>query len=173
MRLLEIIQGNLERIHADLPDPKPVAELELAGLPGIYRPVADLEAAELGKQQVAVATLQGQALVEPTPQLNQASEPQARGDARVPLGAFTNSQVGQALTNCTNTVQQQAPGDRKDLLEELVKQVQQLIAALPAEKQDEALQVAENLERLVKQASSAKPNRKWYSQHFRVCLVRL
>ena len=359
LRLLEIIQGNLERIHADLPDPKPVAELELAGLPGTFRPVADLEAAELGKQQVAVATLQGQALVEPTPQLNQASEPQARGDARVPLRAFLsyshkdkgaknifqdnltvmtkkkfitqwqdgliepgmrwkeeiednlermdvflgllttaflasdfiervelkaargrlakqdrdfifvlilvddislaeldlaeyqilkpggkavsqhasrragfdlaqteleklihsrqqlkqqqrrdepefrrvatrsqqqegitiivqgdyikgdkpmshdqsihiggnviNSQVGQTLTNCTNTVQQQAPGERKDLLEQLVKQVQQLIAALPVDKQNEAPQVAENLEMLVKQATSPKPNRKWYS----------
>ncbi len=363
LRLLEIIQGNLERIHADLPDPKPVAELELAGLPGIYRPVADLEAAELGKQQVAVATRLGQALVEPTPQLNQASEPQARGDARVPLRAFlsyshqdkkakeifqqnltvmakkkfitqwhdgliepgmrwkeeiednlarmdvfvgllttaflasdfietvelkaararlaeqdrdfifvlilvddislneldlaeyqilkpggkavsqhasrragfdlaqaelekivlgrqklkqqrrrdepdlrrlvtrtqqqegitiimqgniigdiikgdkpmshdqsihiggnvTNSQVGQTLTSCTNMIQQQAPGERKDLLEALVKQVEQLIAALPVDKQDEAPHVAENLEMLVKQATSAKPNRKWYS----------
>ena len=88
LRLLEIVQGNLERIHNDLPDPKPVAELELAGLPGIYRPVADLEAAELGKQQVAVATQQGKALVAPTPQLNQASEPQARTEGRVPLNAF-------------------------------------------------------------------------------------
>ena len=78
-------------------------------------------------------------------------------------GNVTHSQVGQTLTNCTNSVQQQAPGERKDLLEKLVKQVQQLIAALPAENQEEAPQVAENLEMLVKQATSAKPNRKWYS----------
>ena len=78
-------------------------------------------------------------------------------------GNVINSQVGQTLTNCTNTVQQQAPGERKDLLEELVKQVQQLIAALPADKMDEAPQVAENLEMLVKQATTPKPNRKWYS----------
>ncbi len=32
LRLLEIIQGNLERIHADLPEPKPIAEMELASL---------------------------------------------------------------------------------------------------------------------------------------------
>ena len=88
LRLLEIIQGTLDRIHADLPEPKPVAEMELAGLPGIFRPVADLEAAELGKQQVAVDTRQGKALVEPTPQLNQASEPEARGQDRIPLKAF-------------------------------------------------------------------------------------
>ena len=78
-------------------------------------------------------------------------------------GNVINSQVGQTLTNCSNTVQQQAPGERKDLLEELVKQIQQLIAALPLDKQDEAPQVAENLEMVVKQATSAKPNRKWYS----------
>ena len=360
LRLLEIIQGNLKRIHADLPDPKPVAEQELAGLPGTFRRVADLEAAELGKQQVAVATPQGIALVEPTPQLNQTSEPQARIEGLVPLKTFLsyshknkrsknyfqdnlavltqknlitqwhdglidpdtrwqeeieanlekmdlfvgllttaflvskfiqtveikaarkklqeqgkdflfvlilvddiplagldlaeyeilkpggkavnqhktptvgfneaqkvlermiqkqqglkqsqegdqpanqqlatreqekagitiihvtgdyvegyktmkhdqsthiggnviNSQVGQTLTNCTNMIQQQAPGERKDLLEELAKQVRQLIAALPVEKQDEAPHVVENLEMLVKQATSEKPNRKWYS----------
>ncbi|MEO8117914.1 MAG: COR domain-containing protein, partial [Rhodoferax sp.] len=49
LRLLEIIQGNFERIHADLPNPKPVAELELTGLPNIFHPVAVLEASERGK----------------------------------------------------------------------------------------------------------------------------
>ena len=58
-------------------------------------------------------------------------------------GNVTNAQVGQTLTNCTNLIQQQAPGERKDLLEELEKQVQQLLEALPAEKQEEA---AGNLE---------------------------
>ncbi len=357
LRLLQIIQGNLERIHADLPAPKPVAELELAGLSGIFRPVADLEAAELGKQQVAVSTQKGKALVEPTPQLNQASEPQARGEGHVPVSTFlsychgdrkakeifqqnltvmttkkiitqwhdgliepgmrwreeidTNldkmdvfvgllttgflaskfiekvelkaarmrlavqdrdflfvlilvddislakldladyqvlrpggkavsqhksrkdgfnvaqkeleqliltsqrlrqrrrdtpllermpsskapqqegitiivqgdyikgdkpmthdqiihirdnyGQAGQTLTNCTNLIQQQAPGERKDLLEKLEKQVQQLIAALPADKQEETPHVVENLEMLVKHATSSNPNRKWYS----------
>ena len=360
LRLLEIIQGNLDRIHADLPEPKPIAELELADLPGTFRRVADLEAAELGKQQVAVATKQGQAvMVAPTPQLNQASEAQARSQDRIPLRVFLsyshedkrakdifqlnltvmnrknfiaqwhdgliepgtlwreeieanlagmdvfvgllttaflasdfiqrvelkaarakleteesgfvfflilvddislegldlaeyqivkpggravsdhpslkagfniaqaeleksiqqlqalkqqhrrdkptlsrlgsstnevdrltiivqgdyikgdksmtqdqsiriggnviNSQVGQTLTNCTNMIQQQAPGERKDLLESLQEEVRQLIAALPAEKHAEAPHVAENLEMVVKQATSEKPNPKWYS----------
>jgi hypothetical protein len=34
---------------------------------------------------------------------------------------------------------------------------------LPEEKKDEAPQVAENLEIMVKRATSEKPNRKWYS----------
>ena len=87
-----------------------------------------------------------------------------RHDQSIHIGGnVTNSQLGQTLTNCTNMIQQQAPGERKDLLEALVKQVQQLIAALPVDKQEDAPQVAENLELLVKQAISAKPNRKWYS----------
>ena len=88
LRMLEIVQGNLERIHADLPDPKPYAELELEGLPGVYRPVADLEAAELGRQQVAVPSGGESVLVEPTRQLNRTSEAAARRDERVPLQAF-------------------------------------------------------------------------------------
>ncbi len=88
LRLLEIIQGNLERIHADLPEPRPVAELELAGLPGIYRPVADLEAAEKQGVPVAVKTPAIEAQVQPTPQLNQASEQEVRTSDRVPLNTF-------------------------------------------------------------------------------------
>ena len=354
LRLVQIIRGNLDRIHGDLPAPKPVEELELAGLPGIFRRVVDLEAAELGKQQVAVHTQQGNALVEPTLQLNQASEQKARVEALVPLSVFLSyshkdrrakeqfqqnlavmttktlitqwhegliesearwweeieanldkidvfvgllttpfagaffgqaelantrarlalqdknclfvlilvneisltgldlagyqilrpggkavsrhkslevgfdvaqleleqliqtrqrlkqeesldapsverrpaskaqeqhgitiivqgdyihgdkpmthdqsinmrdnyGQAGQTLTNCTNMIQQQAPGPQKNLLEELAKQGRQLIAALPADKQDKA---AGNLELAVKAATSAEPDREWYS----------
>ena len=49
------------------------------------------------------------------------------------------------------------------LLESLQEEVRQLIAALPAEKHAEAPHVAENLEMVVKQATSEKPNPKWYS----------
>jgi small GTP-binding protein len=88
LRLLEIVQGNMDRINADLPDPKPVAELELAGLPGVYRSVADLEAAERAKQSVVVSAPPVEAKVEPTPQLNQTSEPATRDPTKVPLNAF-------------------------------------------------------------------------------------
>jgi len=71
-----------------------------------------------------------------------------------------NSQVGQTLTNCTNMIQQQAPGERKDLLETLRREVGELISKLPEDKKEEA---AGNLELMVKAATSAKPNRAWYS----------
>ena len=356
LRLLEIIQGNLERIHADLPEPKPVAEIELAELREVFRPVADLEVAELGKQQVAVDTKAGKVLVQPTLQLNQASEPQSRREGLTPLNLFlsyahedkkakaifqqnltvmtmkklitpwqdglieagmrwreqiqenlgtmevfvgllttaflaskfigqvelkaarerlrkeekdflfvlvlvddislqgldlaeyqilkpggkavcqhasrkagfdvaqkelekllagrprrkpperetlrgreafretragitvlvqgdyvageklmrddhsvriggdvTNAQVGQTLANCTNTIQQQAPGERRELLERLEQQVRELLAALPAEKQDKAPKIARDLQVLVEQSTSSEPEREWYS----------
>jgi hypothetical protein len=77
-------------------------------------------------------------------------------------GNVVNSQVGQTLTNCTNRILQQEPGERKKLLEALDREVRDLIARLPAEKTDEAPQIVENLEMLVKQATSEKPNPKWY-----------
>ena len=78
-------------------------------------------------------------------------------------GNVINSQVGQTLTNSTNLIQRQAPGERRELLERLRNEVKQLIENLPEDKKDEAPQVAENLEMLVKQATGEKPNRKWYS----------
>lgn len=78
-------------------------------------------------------------------------------------GNVTNSMVGQTLTNCINRIQLQAPSARKELLEKLSSDVKKLIEQLPAEKTDEAPQIVENLEMVVKQATSEKPNRKWYS----------
>ena len=78
-------------------------------------------------------------------------------------GSIINSQVGQSLTNCTNIVGLQPAGERKDLLEALTRDVERLIKAMPAEKQEDAPQVANNLEALLKQAASTKPDRKWYS----------
>ena len=46
---------------------------------------------------------------------------------------------------------------------ELERDAERLIEKLPADKKEEAPQVAENLEMLVKQATNPKPNRKWYS----------
>ena len=78
-------------------------------------------------------------------------------------GNVVNSQVGQTLTNCTNLVQQQAPGARKDLLEALSRDVRKLIEGLPPEKQKEAPKVADKLETLVKEATKEEPEREWYA----------
>lgn len=81
-------------------------------------------------------------------------------DQRIQIGgSVINSQVGQTLTNCMNMIQQQVPGARKALLEELKEHVQQLIERLPDEKKEKA---AGNLELAVKASASAEPNREWY-----------
>lgn len=71
-----------------------------------------------------------------------------------------NSQVGQTLTNCTNMIRQQVPGKRKDLLEQMDREVNALIAKLPEEKHGDA---AEDLAKMVKGATAEPPNRRWYS----------
>ncbi|HLP84371.1 MAG TPA: COR domain-containing protein, partial [Phycisphaerales bacterium] len=87
-----------------------------------------------------------------------------RDDRRINIGGnVTNSQVGQTLTNCTNLVNQQAPGAKKDAMNTLRQDVEELIKALPAAKVDDAPQIAENLELALKQAAKDKPDRKWYS----------
>ena len=73
---------------------------------------------------------------------------------------ISNSQVGQTLTNCTNMIQQQAPGELKTLLTKLEQDVQALLPKLPEEKREET---AGNLELLTKAVTSTKPNRAWYS----------
>jgi hypothetical protein len=71
-------------------------------------------------------------------------------------------QVGQTLENCTNMIQQHPPGERRDFLEALEREVKELISILPKEKEDDAPQVANNLEQMVNQATARKPNRRWY-----------
>ena len=84
-------------------------------------------------------------------------------DQSVNISGDAYGQVGQTLANCTNMVQQQAPGPRKELLDLLTRDVKKLIASLSEEKKDEAQQVAKDLERLVETTTSEKPNRRWYS----------
>ena len=78
-------------------------------------------------------------------------------------GNVTNSQVAQTLTNSTLLIREHATGEKKALLEQLRREVEELVERLPPEKADEAPQVAKDLEMLVEQATSDKPNRRWYS----------
>jgi internalin A len=77
-------------------------------------------------------------------------------------GSVTNSQIGQLLTNCVNSIERQPSGAKKELLEQIAKEVGSIMNALPVEKKDEAGQVAENLELLVKQATCERPQKAWY-----------
>ena len=72
----------------------------------------------------------------------------------------TNTQYGQRLTNCTNMIQQQVPADRKELLEQLDEEVRKLIEAL---REEQKVPAAKNYDAFVKEATSSKPDRRWYS----------
>lgn len=75
-------------------------------------------------------------------------------------GNVTNAQVGQTLRNCTNMIQQQPLGERKDLLQQLERETNALIEELPEEKREMAVG---DLEQLIKGATASTPNRRWYS----------
>jgi internalin A len=77
-------------------------------------------------------------------------------------GDVINSQVGQTLTNCTNMIQQQVPGEKKDLLDLLRQEVEVLIKRLPENKKAEAPKLAKKLETVIDQATSEEPERPWY-----------
>ena len=72
-------------------------------------------------------------------------------------------QVAVALNNCVNMIRKEMSEERRGWLEALRRDIRRLIEDLPDDRLDEAPQVAENLEMLVRQATSEKPNRKWFS----------
>lgn len=78
-------------------------------------------------------------------------------------GNVYNSQVGQTLTNCTNMVNQQTPGPKKDAMDQLRREVEDLLKRLPEDKMSEAPQVVEKLETAIKEAAKQEPDREWYS----------
>jgi hypothetical protein len=78
-------------------------------------------------------------------------------------GTVATTQVGHVLANSLDMIQQQPASERKTLLEELDRNIKELLEKLPQERKSEANEVVENLEMLVKQATREKPNRKWYS----------
>jgi hypothetical protein len=82
-----------------------------------------------------------------------------QNDHSVNVGRDNYGQAGQILTNCSNIIQQQSPGARRSLLEELEHDVRTLIVALPSEKKEE---VAGDFEMLLKGATATTPNRRWY-----------
>jgi small GTP-binding protein len=77
-------------------------------------------------------------------------------------GNVSNSQIGQALSNCANSIEKQPESPKKVLLTQIAQEVNKILDGLPAEKKEEAGQVADNLEQLVKQATSDRPNKAWY-----------
>lgn len=77
----------------------------------------------------------------------------------VNVGRDNYGHTGLTLANCSNIVEQHAPGAQRDLMEEVEHEVKKLIAALPDEKKEIP---AGDLEHLLKGATASPPNRRWY-----------
>lgn len=187
--LLKVVRHHFEHIHARIKNLQPRELVSVPEHPEVTVPYRDLVLDERAGVRTTRVTIDGARVeMEIALLLNGVESPAERAGTgerleRAPIYVqgnyiehvttddhsshitardITNSQVGQTLTDCQVMVQQQPAGAQKELLTTLTNDVDQLVKQLPAAKADEAHQVAENLELLVKQATSAKPNRKWY-----------
>jgi internalin A len=179
--LLAVVRGHFEEIHCGISGLSAVEKVPVPGYPQVtldYRKLLVREAnrkstVEFETDRDSIELPLGQLLdnfealesrVERATIIVQGDLIQRdkfmKDDHSIHARDITNSQVGQTLTKCTNMIQQQAPGAQRDLLETLQRDVQVLIEKLPTENQEEA---SGNLELLVKGATAATPNRKWYS----------
>ena len=86
-------------------------------------------------------------------------------DNGIHIGRDNNGSVGhgQSLNHVSTMINQQDQCEKKVLLETLQQDVEALIKALPADKKDKESEIIDDLKMVVEQATSEKPNRKWYS----------
>jgi hypothetical protein len=78
-------------------------------------------------------------------------------------GGTFHGPVAAIMRDCASIINSQPPGERKELLETLQKQVGKLISGPPEEKQQLKEMVADRLKELTKGVTSGTPERAWYS----------
>jgi hypothetical protein len=67
------------------------------------------------------------------------------------------------MKDCTSIINSQPPGERKELLETLHKQIGDVIGGPPEEKQQLKKMVADRLKELTEGVTTGTPDRAWYS----------
>jgi len=80
----------------------------------------------------------------------------------ISAGTF-HGPVAAVMRDCTSIINSQPPGERKELLETLQKQIGELISGPPEEKQQFKKMVADRLKELTEGVASGTPDRAWYS----------
>ena len=68
--------------------------------------------------------------------------------------------AAKTITNCLNTVQSQADSEIKQLLTDLLKQIEELNSKVPAEKSQDIEQISRDAEDLVNEVNSDKPRKR-------------
>jgi hypothetical protein len=71
--------------------------------------------------------------------------------------------VAAVMKDCTSIINSQPPGERKELLETLHKQIGEIISGPAEEKQQLKKMVADQLRALTEGVTSGTPDRAWYS----------
>jgi len=191
--LLNVVRYNFDQIHGRIKDLNPKEEVAVSGRPDVTVPYRDLILDSRAGKTTVRLTIDGERVDRPISGLLDGVElpadrekaydrflqesgathhhhysPGARvefmRDKKTAINVRTNfGQIAEVMTNCTNMIQMQPSEERRAWLEELQRDAKKLIESLPADKKDEAPKVAKNLELLVKEATSDKPDRKWYS----------
>ena len=67
------------------------------------------------------------------------------------------------MKDCASIINSQPPGERKELLETLQKQIGELFSGPPEENQQLKKMVADRLKELTEGVTSGTPDRAWYS----------
>ena len=78
-------------------------------------------------------------------------------------GGTFHGPVAAVMKDCTSIINSQPPGERKELLETLHKQIGDVIGGPPEEKQQLKKMVANQLKALTEGVTSGTPDRAWYS----------
>jgi internalin A len=78
-------------------------------------------------------------------------------------GGTFHGPVAAVMKDCASIINSQPPGERKELLETLQKQIGELISGPPEEKQQFKKMVADRLKELTEGVTSGTPDRAWYS----------
>ncbi len=78
-------------------------------------------------------------------------------------GGTFHGPVAAVMKECASIINSQPPGERKELLETLQKQIAEIISGPPEEKQQFKKMVADRLKELTAGVASGTPDRAWYS----------
>jgi internalin A len=78
-------------------------------------------------------------------------------------GGTFHGPVAAVMKDCTSIINSQPPGERKELLVTLQKQVGEIISGPPEEKHQFKKMVADRLKELTEGVTSGTPDRAWYS----------
>jgi hypothetical protein len=78
-------------------------------------------------------------------------------------GGTFHGPVAAIMRDCANIIKNQPPGERKELLETLQKQLGELVMGPTEEKQQFKKMVADRLKELTEGVTSGTPDRAWYS----------